>query len=237
MRGELRIMRTFIGVILALFCICLEASAQETVTVIGKLSRVAAIGGESTGWAIELEAETVIKGNAVHSVEVTSHDIHRLEALENKRVRATGKVSYWHGVETSRRFVLEVSSIQEAKVQLVPVAAFHLENSEWVLIDLAGSKVIDPARATLAFAAAGKVSGNGSCNRFFGSAKIAGNTIQFGPLGSTRMACPEPVMNQEARYLNALQSAERFEWKDPYLLLYCRGLEKPLRFTRQNRRH
>jgi hypothetical protein len=39
-------------------------------------------------------------------------------------------------------------------------------------------------------------------------------------------------MNQETKYLNALQTVERFEWKDPYLLIYCKGFEKPLRFTR-----
>ncbi len=39
-------------------------------------------------------------------------------------------------------------------------------------------------------------------------------------------------MNQESKYLEALQAAERFEWKDPYLLIYCKGFEKPLRFTR-----
>jgi heat shock protein HslJ len=46
------------------------------------------------------------------------------------------------------------------------------------------------------------------------------------------MACPEAVMNQEKKYLDALHAAERFEWKDPYLLLYCKGFEKPLRFTK-----
>jgi heat shock protein HslJ len=46
------------------------------------------------------------------------------------------------------------------------------------------------------------------------------------------MACPEPAMNQEAKYLEALQAAQRFEWKDPYLLIYCKGFEKPLQFTR-----
>jgi heat shock protein HslJ len=70
------------------------------------------------------------------------------------------------------------------------------------------------------------------CNRFFGPAEITGSTIELGPLGSTRMACPEAVMNQETKYLDALQAAERFEWKDPYLLIYCNGFEKPLRFTR-----
>jgi hypothetical protein len=29
----------------------------------------------------------------------------------------------------------------------------------------------------------------------------------------------------------ALQAAECFEWKDPYLLIYCKGFEKALRFT------
>jgi heat shock protein HslJ len=48
----------------------------------------------------------------------------------------------------------------------------------------------------------------------------------------SRMMRPEAVMNQEMKYLNALQAAERFEWNDPYLLIYCKGFEKPLRFTR-----
>ena len=39
-------------------------------------------------------------------------------------------------------------------------------------------------------------------------------------------------MNQETKYLEALQAAERFEWKEPYLLIHCNGFEKPLRFTR-----
>ena len=61
---------------------------------------------------------------------------------------------------------------------------------------------------------------------FFGTAEIKGDAIKMGPLGSTRMACPEPAMNQEAKYLEALQAAERFEWKDPYLLIYCKGIRK-----------
>jgi heat shock protein HslJ len=72
----------------------------------------------------------------------------------------------------------------------------------------------------------------GSCNRFFGPAKISGDTVQLGRLGATRMACPKAMMNQETKYLDALQKVERFEWKDPYLLLCEKGTEKPLRFTR-----
>jgi heat shock protein HslJ len=100
------------------------------------------------------------------------------------------------------------------------------------LEDIAESGAVDGVQATLSFPEAGKVAGNGSCNRFFGTVEVRGNTLKLSPLGATRMACPEAVMNQETKYLGALQAAERFEWKDPYLLIYCKGFDKPLRFTR-----
>ena len=111
-------------------------------------------------------------------------------------------------------------------------SAFNLGGSEWLLEDLAGSGVMDSVGATLSFPETDKVAGNGSCNRFFGPAEIAGSALKLGLLGSTRMACTEAVMNQETKYLNALQAAQRYEWKDPYLLVYCKGFDKPLRFTR-----
>ncbi|HEY1945443.1 MAG TPA: META domain-containing protein [Bryobacteraceae bacterium] len=225
-------MRIGIGVTLALFCICFAATPQETITVAGKLTRAMAIGGESTGWSVELDSETSIDGKPAHSVEVESPEIKKLETLENKHVRATGKVTHRQGVETGNRTVLAVSSIREVKAKPAPATAFSLANSEWLLKDLGGSEVLDNVQATLAFQETGKVSGNGSCNRFFGSAKINGNAIELGPLGATRMACPEAIMNQEAKYMGALQAADRFEWKAPYLLLHSKGFEKPLRFTR-----
>jgi heat shock protein HslJ len=225
-------MRIGIGVTLALFSLCVVATPQETITVAGKLTRAMAIGGESTGWSVQLDSETSIDGKPAHSVEVEAPEIKKLETLENKHVRATGKITHRQGVETGNRTVLAVSSIREVKAPPAPAAAFQLANSEWLLKDLGGSEVLDNVQATLAFQEAGKVSGNGSCNRFFGSAKINGNVIELGPLGATRMACPEAVMNQEAKYMGALQAADHFEWKAPYLLLHCKGFEKPLRFTR-----
>jgi META domain len=93
-------------------------------------------------------------------------------------------------------------------------------------------RVLDNVQATLTLPEAGRVAGNGSCNHFFGPAEINGDAIKLGPLGSSRKVCPEAVMNQETKYLEAVQAAERFEWKDPYLLIYCKGIEKALRFTR-----
>lgn len=109
----------------------------------------------------------------------------------------------------------------------------NLVGTEWRLDDLGGAGVIDNSQATLTFLEGGRVAGNGSCNRFTGAATITGQTVKMGPMASTRMACPsEAVSNQELKYLKALEGAMHYEWKEPYLLIYCDGLEKPLRFTK-----
>jgi heat shock protein HslJ len=46
------------------------------------------------------------------------------------------------------------------------------------------------------------------------------------------MACAEPIGNQEAKYLEALQGAERFALEGATLMIYSKGMEKPLRFAR-----
>jgi hypothetical protein len=114
----MRIVQIGVGLTVALSCICFEATAQEQkITVTGKLIRALAIGGESTGWVIQLESEISIDGKPVNSIEVDSHDIEKLKKLENKRVRASGKLSHRHGVETGNRSILDVSSIGEFKAK------------------------------------------------------------------------------------------------------------------------
>jgi heat shock protein HslJ len=225
------------GLILTCLCISLQAqTAEQKLTVTGKLSRAMAIGGETTGWVIQLESEITVDGKQVNSIELDYRKTGKLEKLENQRVQVVGTLSRRQGVETGERTILVASSIREARAKEQPKSAravpFSLTGSEWLLEDLAGSGVMDGIQATLIFPETGKIAGNGSCNRFFGSAEISGDTIKLGPLASTRMACPDPVMNQEMKYLAALQAAERFEWKDPNLLIYCKGFEKPLRYTR-----
>jgi putative lipoprotein len=103
----------------------------------------------------------------------------------------------------------------------------------WVLEDIGGTGVIDNARATLEFRDASRAAGRGSCNQFSGPVTVADSTISFGPLASTRMACAEAVMNQENRYFKALGNAERYAIEGPSLLIYAKGSDRPLRFTRE----
>ena len=231
----MRTQRIAIALIFVFVGVCVQAQTKEgVITVTGRLTRAMGIGGESTGWMIQFESETSVDGKPVHSIEVAYRKIAKLEELADKLVKASGKISHRQGVETGQRSVLEITSIKELKDSQarVTMGTFSLIGSEWVLEDLGGGGVVDQIQATLSFPDAGKIAGNGSCNRFFGTADIHGDSIKLGPLGSTRMACAEAAMSQETKYLKALQAAERFEWKDPYLLIYCKGFDQPLRFAR-----
>jgi hypothetical protein len=98
-----------------LLCFALQGSAKshQKLAVTGKLTRVMAIGGESTGWAIQFESETTIDEKPMHSLEVAGPS-EQLQQLENKIVTAKGTLTYKHGVETGDRPVLKISSIKEA---------------------------------------------------------------------------------------------------------------------------
>ena len=109
-----------------------------------------------------------------------------------------------------------------------------LIGTAWRLADLGGAPSIPSGEATLEFPEAGKVAGKATCNRFFGTVEISGASIQFGPLAATKMACIDDAANaQEKKYLELLQAAERFAFDGPALLLYSRGNDEPLRFSRK----
>ncbi len=107
-----------------------------------------------------------------------------------------------------------------------------LWGTSWRLEDLGGTGVIDIARATLEFPEPGRMAGNGSCNRFFGAVELRADSIAFGPLATTRMACDDAVNDQETKYIKALSSAQRYEIQDSFLLIYSAELEQPLKFVR-----
>ena len=106
-----------------------------------------------------------------------------------------------------------------------------LAGTEWSLEEMDGKPVIANSRATLNFPNNTSAAGNGSCNRFTGSADIASGTIKFGPLAATRMMCEADTSRQESEYLKALADVERYEIKNRLtLFLYLKNSDKPLRF-------
>ena len=107
----------------------------------------------------------------------------------------------------------------------------RLTGSEWLAEDIRGGGVIDNARSTIAIAADGAVSGSGGCNRMTGRAKIDGQAIGIGPLATTRKACVPALMDQERKFLAALEATRAYRFDGAVLrFLDASGLEL-VRFT------
>jgi heat shock protein HslJ len=73
--------------------------------------------------------------------------------------------------------------------------------------------VIPPgAEISMTFDAAGReVTGRSACNSYFGSVQITGDTISFGDLGMTEMACADPqVMELESTFMTILGRVDRY---------------------------
>ena len=83
-----------------------------------------------------------------------------------------------------------------------------LAGTSWTLTDLDRGGVTGTA-PTLELTET-DVSGTGGCNTFNGIYTTDGDTISFGPLASTMMACEPSIMEQETVYLAALDGATAY---------------------------
>jgi heat shock protein HslJ len=111
----------------------------------------------------------------------------------------------------------------------------------WRLAELDGAPVAASAGVRephLRLSAEGeRVTGFTTCNRLFGRYEApGGGRLRFAQLGSTKMACVDPVLaRQEQRFMGALQRVERFEVVGDTLIL-LEGASTLARFVaRQSR--
>jgi hypothetical protein len=108
-----------IGIICFLMVSCgysQKEDEQETVTVTGKLARVVAIGGETTGWAVKLDSPLEVEGKKLNSIEVDAGDkSEKISELENKHVQVTGTLEKRHGIERGEHWVIAAKKIEEIK--------------------------------------------------------------------------------------------------------------------------
>lgn len=94
----------------------------------------------------------------------------------------------------------------------------NLAGTDWEVIGYNNGKqavtsVLLNTSITASFGRDGTLTGNAGCNDYNGSYTVTGNQITIGPLASTMKACSDPagVMEQEAQYLAALESAATYQ--------------------------
>jgi heat shock protein HslJ len=146
------------------------------------------------------------------------------------------------------------TAVEVAYLEALPtVASYAIEGSTLSLIDADGSslldfEVTDAAQAILgdwtvtsfytgdavsspvgdvtltATFGPSTVTGDAGCNTFNGAYTLDGESIEIGPLASTRVACPtEELQQQEDAYLAALQLATSYEITGDRLDLFRPG--------------
>jgi heat shock protein HslJ len=109
----------------------------------------------------------------------------------------------------------------------------QLAGTTWRAETIMGRPVVESSVATITFEPDGRVHGGSGCNRYFGTSTVDGDRVSFGAMGATKMACPEPLMDQETRFFRALESAERWTIDDQgMLVMHSAGADEPSRFAR-----
>ena len=101
--------------------------------------------------------------------------------------------------------------------------------------DGAQTPVLPDAPVFVVFASDGRISGSGGCNRYFGGwgfVEDEPNALRVWRTGSTKMACPVPVMTQEHRFLEELSRVSGYSTDGQELRLFHDGGKGVLRFVR-----
>ena len=113
---------------------------------------------------------------------------------------------------------LTLSGEDGAALAVFQVQSQELSGSSWEATLFNNGKqaavgLLEGTTLTASFGEDGSISGSAGCNNFSGSYTIDGNKITIGPLVSTMMMCDSPaeIMDQEAQYLAALQSAATYQ--------------------------
>jgi len=91
---------------------------------------------------------------------------------------------------------------------------------EWVVESIDGRGVVDNSRTTMTFDPAGQIAGRAGCNRYTGSYKLQGARFEVKGVATTRMICVPALMDQETRFLKALDATSTWRLQpDGSLLL------------------
>jgi heat shock protein HslJ len=108
---------------------------------------------------------------------------------------------------------MKILSVLGCTLHLLPFAvapsmAADLAGSEWRPLEILGTEIPADTDMFVRFGSDSELAGHGGCNSFFGKYALDGGDIEVGPLGATRMACPEAVMDLEFLLLQVLEKAQ-----------------------------
>jgi heat shock protein HslJ len=90
----------------------------------------------------------------------------------------------------------------------------------WTVEWIGDRPVIDSSPAAMTFGAENRLAGNASCNQFFATFALNGDQLTITLAGVTRKLCPPALLEQEQRFLAAVEAVARAEIRNGLLYLY-----------------
>ncbi|QGW76401.1 META domain-containing protein [Pseudomonas alkylphenolica] len=106
-----------------------------------------------------------------------------------------------------------------------------LEQERSYLLEWIGERpLMDYSHLTLTLAEDGRAYGNAGCNHWFAPYQLDGDKLTFGKVGSTRKLCAPALMEQEKRFLQALETVQRWDISPIEQVRFWPAEGKPLRF-------
>jgi putative lipoprotein len=151
-----------------------------------------------------------------HSYAVRAH------ITENGSMMFTSNTSYpviTRGAPTEVSIIVQPVSAQAPSEGRLDKASPKregpkLEGTRWKLIDISGTPPVSGSgveEVNVTLTGEGKrLSGSGGCNRLMGEYTLHRNSLRFKHIGSTMMACPDPVMKQEQAFMAALKDTTTY---------------------------
>ncbi|WP_299426822.1 META domain-containing protein [uncultured Shimia sp.] len=160
-----------------------------------------------------------------------SYDDAMVEARGRYSVRAVIRVGedvLWRSTQSFPALTYDAPETVDVVVErMVKRDATGLSGSNWLVAQINGQVVEAAQGPLLQFGSDGQVSGTSGCNRFSGGYTATGGQLEFGPLATTRMACPGPLDQQEKAFFQALSKVVGFEVRDGIaVLLDAEGTEQ-----------
>ena len=107
-------------------------------------------------------------------------------------------------------------------------SAPEIDGSTWRLVEAAGTPAPAPEGDRYAYvrllADSARAEGNGGCNRMSGPFTRAGDSLRFGPMISTKMACADESRNRaETEFMGALDRTRAYRVSGDTLALLGDG--------------
>jgi len=100
---------------------------------------------------------------------------------------------------------LLASGCEGMTVLISPSGSVVLLGTTWVVMEVDGIAATVTPRADLAFETERRVSGSSGCNRYVAELNPSQPSVRMGSGAGTHQVCATPVMEQERRFINALE--------------------------------